>query len=106
MIAVLFYAASREGATYIGFSTLKLVYTSVFSIKIVCTTSNELIFTLYYMKAMTGRARMIICNRNNVRRSPCQLSVNNRQMAKTAEILLVCSTTDYFIVPLPFVCST
>ena len=85
MIVVLFYAASREDTTYIGLSTLKLVYTSHLSIKIVCTTSNESIFTSYYMKAATDRAIMIICNRNNTRRSSCQLSVNNRQMAKTAE---------------------
>ena len=86
MRVVLFYAASREDTTYIGLSTLKLVYTSHLSIKIVCTTSNESIFTSHYMKAATGRATMsIICNRNNTRRSSCQLSVNNRQMAKTAE---------------------
>ena len=85
MIAVLFYVASREDATYIGLSTLKLVYTSDLSIKIVCTTSNKSIFTLYYVKAMTGKARMILCNRNIMRRSSCQLSVNNRQITKTAE---------------------
>ena len=85
MIAVLFYAALREDTTYIGLSTLKLVYTSHLSIKIVCTTSNELIFTSYYMKAATGGATVVICNRNNMRRSSCQSSVNNRQMAKTAE---------------------
>ena len=64
-----------------------VVYTSDKRIKIVCTTLNKSILTLYYMKAMTGRARMIVCNRNNMRRSSCQLSVNNRQMAKTAENL-------------------
>ena len=85
MIVVLFYAASTEDTTYIGLSTLKLVYTSHLSIKIVWT-SNESIFTSYYMKAATGRATMIIiCNKNNTRRSSCKLSVNNRQMAKTAE---------------------
>ena len=61
MIVVLFYAASTEDTTYIGLSTLKLVYTSHLSIKIVWT-SNESIFTSYYMKAATGRATMIICN--------------------------------------------
>ena len=85
MIVVLFYAASTEDTTYIGLSTLKLVYTSHLSIKIVCTTSNESIFTSYYMKAATGRATVVICNRNNMRRSSYKLSVNNRQMAKMAE---------------------